>query len=548
MNKTQKFLSILGMSLLLSLAGCGGGGGGGSSAGDSGGTGGGDPGTGNGGDIATTAIAVTPALGAFSAGAVVRAYASDGTLLATASTDTNGRVPALAIPASHTGVVILRVSGGQGVTYFDEGSNSARAFGADQSIYSVIPASAVSASAAFGVTPLTNLLAGLVGVDTTASAPSLPSGQATDAAVNTAKQQVTLMTGLPIDVLAAPDPLKDLSTPKDGSSTAGLYGVLLAEMARQASLQGRTALDQALDLKGNATNAGALTPLITSVRQATDQLQSHALLDVSRGTGELNKVLAASAVAKAPSDVIGQTADVLSQLKATQENERTAKAQALATSPDIQGIWNTTGDSLPGTAVITADRQLVLRLSPDDGSTRLVVAKFMLNDSGGYTASGKELLMQNGETTASEVTLTASRTSGTSPMTLVVRKNGQAEPALSLSAQDRYEAPENQANLAYFAGTWTDQIGTDYLVRWVIDAAGNISGQTTSACIWSGRVSMRGEAKAVADVAVTESCYGTVKRLRGIAVFKADSDKRGVRLSLFNETASSALLLDMNKQ
>jgi len=486
---------------------------------------------------------VTPALGAFSANALVQAYASDGTLLATARTDDNGRVSTLAIPVSHTGLVILRVTGGDSVKYFDEGSGRWLDFAANQSIYSVIPAAAVQPGAAFGVTPLTNLLAGLVGVDTTTpSAPRVPSGQANDAAVNTAKQQVALMTGLPIDVLAAPDPLKDLSTPKNGSTVAGLYGVLLAEMARQASLQGQTALEQAQSLKQDAANAANLTPLIQSVREATDQLQGHALLDTAGGAAELDKLLAASAVAKAPGVVLDKTAD-LSVLQSDQEQQRTAKVNVLTSTPDIQGIWDTVG----GTAVITADRQLVLRLSPQGGATRLVVAKLVVDAPGVYKATGQELLMQNDDVTFSPVTVTVSRINNTSPMTLAVLKNEPPE-TWTLIDGSRYE---RKVTLADFAGHWTDQIGNDYQVGWDI-VNGIISGETSSRCTWLGRVSTRGEAKAVADVAVTESCNGSVKTLRGIAVFKDGSEKKVLRLSLINkptgsDLASSALLLDMYK-
>lgn len=539
MNKTRVILQVVGLGLLLALGACGGGGGGGGAGGGGGG----------GGEISSTSISVTPALGAFGEKASVQAFDSTGKLLASGTTDVNGRVSSLAIPTSHKGVVILRVSGAPGAQYFDEGKGSWQSLAETDRIYSVLPAAAIQSGASFGVTPLTNLLSGLLGLDTAASTPSLASAKATDAEVEAVKQRVELMTGVSLDVLSAPDPLKDLGSAKDASKPSALYGVLLAEMARQARLRGGNALQQAQQLLTNArstTQSADLEKLqnsVSAVSTAIARLQGNALLNTANGSAELNKLIAGKEVAKPVSEVIGVAINELTALKVKQETERTSTVAVLSASKDIQGIWDTAvGASSTGSALITADRHMILRLSVAGGGSRLLLAQLKPSDSG-YSAIGHELVMQNNLTTVSDKVSLGVTVDNANAITLTLGKSGQTE-TFNLAYQSRYE---EKVELSQFAGTWSDILG-DLKVTLKIESDGSIKGTSSSSCTWSGTVATRGEAKSVADVLMTESCPGASPvELVGVATFKPGSNKSVLRFTLTNKTYGKALLLEMVK-
>jgi len=85
-------------------------------------------------------LTVKPALGGVSAGATVQVFnAVTGELIGSSVTsDGSGGVPlgtaVVTLREGYNGVAVVKVSGGPGVTYFDERDNTNNPFGASQSI------------------------------------------------------------------------------------------------------------------------------------------------------------------------------------------------------------------------------------------------------------------------------------------------------------------------------------------------------------------------------------------------------------------------------
>lgn len=214
----------------LSLVACGGGGGGSSAATAS----------------AAKNVTVVPALGGFSQGAKVAAYKPNGDVIATV--DTNSQGEAVLDFATYDGPFILKVTGAAGVKYYDEGTGQLEDFGASDVLLSVVPASTIASGDAFGVTPVTNMVAALAGVTSTTltlSGTQTEVQAKIDAAVTDTKKILVLQaTGL--DIFAKPAPMRSSSDAKpSASSAAGKYGLILAGMAAQARVSGKTAKDQA---------------------------------------------------------------------------------------------------------------------------------------------------------------------------------------------------------------------------------------------------------------------------------------------------------------
>lgn len=215
----------------LALVACGGGGGGSAAVG---------------GTSSAKNVTVVPALGGFSQGAKVAAYKPNGDVIATV--DTNSQGEAVLDFAAYDGPFILKVTGAAGVKYYDEGTGQLEDFGATDVLLSVVPASTIASGDAFGVTPVTNMVAALAGVTSTTltlSGTSTEVQAKIDAAVTDTKKILVLQaTGL--DIFAKPAPMRSSSDAKpSASSAAGKYGLILAGMAAQAHASGKSAKDQA---------------------------------------------------------------------------------------------------------------------------------------------------------------------------------------------------------------------------------------------------------------------------------------------------------------
>ena len=539
MKKINSSFSLIVLSTVLALSACGGGGGGGGAT-----------------AVPSTSVGVTPALGAFSSGAVVEAFKTDGTSLATGTTNSNGLITGLNIPTSHTDAIILRVKGGASVAYFDEGQNAQVALAASDTVFSVLPAGALVADGKFGITPLTGLAAGLAGVDTSGANPSIPGSLAAgNTAVSAALKKVQALTGLvDFDLTMAPNPLKDLTATRDASSKSDLYGVMLAELAKGAGKDG--ALAQAKQMLQAGQNAKAaiggdafdaeLGTSLLAVSLATNQLETSGLLTNKDSSGEFKKFINASSVAVKPKDLFS-TSD-LAQLITSRSSELSTQVTLRAAMPlsNLQGIWDTAaGAAIPASALITPDGRLMLRMQPNSSSDRIVVAQIKPTSTG-YAASGLDILMQGDQTTPSEATLTISGVTAASALTLKISKTGQADQTLSLSYSNRYETA---VTLADYVGTWSDVVGDYAQVVWTINSKGEISGTSSSSkqCAWAGKVALRNEAKGVAKVTVKETCGSKSIELSGLVTFKAGSNKSIARVTVVNSSGTKVLLLELVK-
>ena len=549
MKKINSSFSLIVLSIVLALSACGGGGGGGGAG--AGGGGGGTP-----TPPSNTSVGITPALGAFSSGAVVEAFKTDGTSLATGTTNSDGLITGLGIPTSHTDAIILRVKGGTNVTFFDEGQNAQIDLGNTDTVLSVLPAGVVVADGKFGITPLTSLAAGLAGVDTSGANPSIPGSLAAgNTAVSAALKKVQALTGLvDFDLTMAPNPLKNLTATRDASSKSDLYGVMLAELAKGAGKDG--ALAQAKQMLQAGQNANAATggdafdaelgTSLLAVSLATNQLETSGLLTNKDSSGEFKKFINASSVAVKPKDLYG-TSD-LAQLITSRSSELSTQVTLRAAMPlsNLQGIWDTAaGATIPASALITPDGRLMLRMQPSSSSDRIVVAQ-MKPTSAGYASNGLDILMQSDQTTPSDATLTISGVTAGSALTLKISKTGQADQTLSLSYSSRYETV---VALADYVGTWSDVVGDYAQVVWKINNKGEISGTSSSSkqCAWTGKIALRNEAKGVANVNVKETCGSNTVELSGLVNFKAGSNKSNARVTVVNNSGKKVLLLELVK-
>jgi hypothetical protein len=203
---------------------------------------------------AQTAVssAAQPQLGGFSAGASVAYYRPDGTTLATGTTDASGR--ATVDLGTYTGPFIVKVSGGPGVTYYDESDGTNKALGAGASLIALVRGSAGGLNSV-GVTPLTHAAAVLAGVS--ATNPSLGNRTATD--IDTVNGQIAALFGLPVgfDITRPPVSITLGNTALTGNNDASTYAAVLAALAISARNNG---LDPAAGAAQLAATLGTVTP------------------------------------------------------------------------------------------------------------------------------------------------------------------------------------------------------------------------------------------------------------------------------------------------
>ena len=157
----------------------------------------------------------------------------------------------------------------------------------------------------------------------------------------------------------------------------------------------------------------------------------------------------------------------------------------------------------------------------------------------GLSGTGKAYLL--GSTTTEAVTLSAtavSKTSLSGTITATTGASAQAEP-FSLVYQSRYDTP---ATLASFTGSaWSGTLGAGTL-NWSIDSSGKITGTRTMGCTYTGQLSLRTEAKAVADVVLTESCPALIQ-MSGVAL--KTTDNTGITMLLTTTGDAAGVLIGL---
>ena len=219
-------------------------------------------------------ITVVPALGAFGAGATVAFIRPDGTVIGTALTGTNGA--AIVDMGTYAGPFIAKVTGGPGVTFYNEKTLGRDAFGATDTLLAIVPAVPTGTSPSLGVTALTNAAAAVLVAD-----PASPKIAGTDAAtiksqIAVANATVAVAAGLPagVDMLSAP---QALSSPTDKitstSPAAVAYGAYLAALAQAAPTNSILASVKAMATDAKANNGALPTTAATFIAAATNLAQ-----------------------------------------------------------------------------------------------------------------------------------------------------------------------------------------------------------------------------------------------------------------------------------
>lgn len=521
--KIKKYVSYF--LIAATLAACGGGGGGGTSEGQ------------------VTRVEVVPALGGFSQGATVSAYTATGTLLASGVTNADGKVSALQIPASHTGPVLLKVRGGADVTYFDEGTGNTRAFGASDTLMSVIPASRVTADAAFGVTPLTHMLAALAGVDADNAVPTL-AGSNPDQDIALAEKALQVLLPIPLDFLAAPAPFRsaaDMSVSKAATEDSAVYGALLAELAKSSTYA--SALDQAKALatqtaaakaKTNAVDFGnAFTLVSNAIFTAAEQLETSPLL--SGDKSKVTQAAVARGAAVAASDYFA-IKDNLDALKVFEDDVKVGvetQAELARSFPiaNLQGVYRNDANTVR--ALANADGTFLL-LDTRTGAPSVYIARIEAT-SQGYSVSGRVIGNSNGTFNSDTF----------SPLALATEEGGAIaltiDTRITLSRDDSYDA---RLSLASLAGDWSKTLSLLNKVDWSITSTGVISGESSTGCTWAGKVKERNEGRGVLNVTVKESCVnGEETEFDGLLSFAGADTSGDLVVTLFDRERTKYSLI-----
>lgn len=215
----------------------------------------------------TTTMTVTPSLGRFSAGTVIKLTKLDDTLLSSGAVDAAGNAT-LSLASYTTGPILVTVVGALGVTYFDEGTNAQVAFGPNATLQAVLPASQTST----GVTALTNAATAMLAAETGGIS------AATATTIKTANYKIAVAFDIP-DILQAPNPVGAVTSADsdklDLAKPADRYALVLAAFAKTstAGTAAEKSLALALDMKDgildskdgksttpNAILANAVTP------------------------------------------------------------------------------------------------------------------------------------------------------------------------------------------------------------------------------------------------------------------------------------------------
>lgn len=206
----------------------------------------------------------------------------------------------------------------------------------------------------------------------------------------------------------------------------------------------------------------------------------------------------------------------------------------IASGITAQGIWQSGAGAATVSSTVVTDSGQVWSVLTTAGTTRLVKASLAASGTG-FTGSGKAFVL--GATTVESVTMTATAVAKSS-LSGSISSTTQAEP-YSLAYQSRYDTP---ATLANFTGTWSATLGPG-TVSWTISSAGAISGTRTTGCTYTGQLSLRPEARAVADAVITESCPA-VTQLSGVAVKTADNT--GITLLLTTTGDAQAVVVGLH--
>lgn len=217
---------------------------------------------------------------------------------------------------------------------------------------------------------------------------------------------------------------------------------------------------------------------------------------------------------------------------------------AVPSNTAVQGLWQSQGTGTTTTAAMVLPDGRMWLVTTDTATspatTRLVKATLggVPGGSSSYSGSGQRHLLDSAGSTPATVTVGASLVEKTSLSGTIVGGSG-VNDSYSLAYLSRYDTP---AVLADHAATWTATLGPG-VVTWTVTATGALSGTRTTGCTYSGQISLRVEQKALVEVAITESCAGSVTSLSGVGALSADKSRLSLFLTSVGEGSAAVISL-----
>jgi hypothetical protein len=181
---------------------------------------------------------------------------------------------------------------------------------------------------------------------------------------------------------------------------------------------------------------------------------------------------------------------------------------------DLQGRWATTGTASPpgfGLIVLPAqDSAATAWLLAQDASS---LSRLLVTGGSAYTVAGKTYSFNaSGAQAVSAVSASGSAVLTSSPKTLAL--NGLGQTPLALLQSDPLSAPAAQADLA---GNWRASVSQGaQAINWRVDAAGAVSGTSTTSCTWQGSLVALPNATAY-RASLTEICPSSTVQFSGLA-------------------------------
>ncbi|WP_312757292.1 hypothetical protein [Pulveribacter sp.] len=199
----------------------------------------------------------------------------------------------------------------------------------------------------------------------------------------------------------------------------------------------------------------------------------------------------------------------------------------------LQGRWATAaGAAKAYTAVVlpaaanTADAWLLAQ-----DASRLV----KLTVAGDGSAQGRAYALGQGGSQAVSGQVTAALSA--SPKTFTV--SDTVSGATQFAQVDALSTPAAQADAA---GTWSATTGGQaHTVRWTVDAAGALAGNSTTGCTYAGQVTAKAGASAY-GVQVSESCPDGAKTVFG-GVATLNAAKSGMTVAVASADAAQGAAL-----
>jgi len=194
--------------------------------------------------------------------------------------------------------------------------------------------------------------------------------------------------------------------------------------------------------------------------------------------------------------------------------QKKVASTTVAKVSDMVGFWEGTLANTNASAILLSDG--VAWVVVNDTEPRVIKATLKVN---GGMLSGSGASYPTGSATKTAVSMSASLDGAK----LVGSVTDTKRTAFELSAPNA-SPYATAATLASFAKTWTT-VSAGRTIAWTFSDAGILTGSSvTTGCTYTGKLSLRSEAKAIVDAQVVEKCDGLSDvTLNGIAYINSTS-------------------------